>query len=87
MPSSKIASEPARPIPRHWQLKPLRSRLRRLPRRATPAEQAIALEPANADYHFHLAEDLGAAPRCANKLKAIGLAQRFNQELDIVSTH
>jgi tetratricopeptide (TPR) repeat protein len=46
------------------------------------AEQAVAQDPANADYHFYLAEILGDAARRANKIKAIGLARRFSQELD-----
>jgi tetratricopeptide (TPR) repeat protein len=46
------------------------------------AEQAIALDPTNSEYHFHLAQILCEAAAHANKLRAFGLARRCNQEID-----
>src|SRR5579872_4373906 len=46
------------------------------------AEQSIALDPANSDYHFHFAQILCEAASRANKVRAIGLARRCKQEID-----
>jgi tetratricopeptide (TPR) repeat protein len=47
------------------------------------AEQAIALDPASPDYHFYFAQILGEAAGRANKLRALSLARRCKQEIDI----
>ena len=47
------------------------------------AEQAIALDPASADYHFYFAQILGEAAGRANKLRAVSLARRCKREIDI----
>lgn len=46
------------------------------------AEQAIALDPNNSDYHFYFAQILCEAAGHANKIRAIGLARRCKQEID-----
>jgi tetratricopeptide (TPR) repeat protein len=46
------------------------------------AEQAIALDPENSDYHFHFAQILCEAAGRANRVRAIGLARRCKQEID-----
>lgn len=46
------------------------------------AEQAIALDPTSADYHFYFAQILGEAAGRANKLRAISLGRRCKREID-----
>jgi len=46
------------------------------------AELAVKLEPANADYHWRLAEAVGEQAERAGILKQFGLARRFKQEAE-----
>ena len=46
------------------------------------AEQAIALDSRNSNYHFHLAQILCEAADRANKVRAVGLARRCKVEID-----
>lgn len=46
------------------------------------AEQAVALEPKNADYHYQVSEACGVMAQRAGKVKAFGLARRLRKEAE-----
>ena len=48
----------------------------------TPAQQAVALEDGNSDYHFQLARVYGEMAARASMFAAAGLARKFKGELD-----
>jgi len=47
-----------------------------------PAQQAVALEDGNSNYHFQLAQVYGEMADRANMFAAAGLARKFKSELD-----
>jgi len=48
-----------------------------------PAQQAVALEDGNSDYHFQLAQVYGEMAARASMFAAAGLARKFKGELDV----
>ena len=49
----------------------------------TPAQEAVALEDGNSNYHFQLAEVYGEMAASASMFAAAGLAKKFKGELDV----